>query len=96
MATLYVSYIGGVSNGVANNPLGCVTVTTSTTSAKTTGNANRGAALVSVFSDTAHYVTAGPSASVVATAANSIYVPANVERHLAIDVGEEIAAITLA
>jgi hypothetical protein len=93
MATLYVSWLGGVEKYVAKDPLGCTTVTTSGTSAKT--STNPGAAIAVVFSDAAHYVNTGPSASVTATATNGIYVPANVERHIAMNFGDEIAAITV-
>lgn len=96
MATLYVSYLGGVQYGVAKEPISAVTVTTSTTTAKTAAAAPDNAGIAVVVSDTAHYVNTGPQASVTAAASNSIYVPANVERHFAINPGDGVAAITLA
>ena len=93
MADLRVSYIGGVESGVAKEPMGSQTVTTSGTSAKS--NTNPGAGIVVVFSDAAHWINIGPAASVTATATNGMYLPANVERHLALGAGEEVAAITV-
>ena len=93
MATLYVSYVGGVQYGVAKSPMGTDTIATSGTSAKS--DANTGASVAVVFSDAAHYVAVGPAASVVASAANGIYVPANVQRELALNPGDEVAAITV-
>ena len=95
MATLYVSYIGGVQNMVAKDPIGATTVTTSGTTAKTGAAAPAGTAIAVVFSDAAHYVNTGPQASVTAAAATSMYVPANVERHIAINPGDGVAAITV-
>lgn len=95
MATLYVSYLGGVQYMVAKDPCGAVTVTTSGVTAKTAAAAPAEAAIAIVVSDAAHYVNTGPQASVTATAANGIYVPANVERHFAINPGDGIAAITV-
>lgn len=90
MATLYVSYIGAVENGVSASPLGCETVTTSGTSAQATGNA--GAACIMLYSDAAHYVTFG--ANPTATATNGIYVPASVPIWLD-NAGAKLAAITV-
>ena len=95
MATLYVSYIGGVQYSVAKEPISCVTVTTSGTTAKTAAAAPDNAAIAVVVSDAAHYVNTGPQASVTAAASNGMYVPANVERHFAINPGDGIAAITV-
>jgi hypothetical protein len=94
MATLFISFIGGVENGVASKVLGSATVTTSGTSAKTATAAPTGASIAIVVSDAAHYVAFGPQATVTAAAANGIYVPANIERHVAINAGNGIAAIT--
>lgn len=93
MADLRVSYIGGVESGVAKEPMGSQTVTTSGVSAKS--NTNPGAGIAVVFSDTAHWINTGPAASVTATATNGMFLPANVERHLALNVGDEVAAITV-
>lgn len=93
MATLYVSYLGGVEYSVAKNPMGTTTITTSGTSAKS--SANKGASIAIVHSDAAHYVAIGPSASVTASAANGTYVPANTEREFALKFGDEVAAITV-
>lgn len=95
MANLYVSLVGGVQYSVAKNPAGTATLTTSGTSTKTTLNANKQASVAVVYGDAAHYVTTGPSATVTASAANSIYVPANTARELALGPGEEVAAITV-
>jgi len=95
MATLYVSYLSGVQFGVAKDPLAAVTVTTSGSTAKTAVAAPDGAAIAVVFSDAAHYVNTGPQASVTAAASNSMYVPANTERHIAINPGDGVAAITV-
>lgn len=92
MADLRVSYIGGVEKGVAKEPMASQTVTTSATSARST--ANPGAGIAVVFSDTAHWINTGPAATVTATATNGMFLPANVERHLALNLGEEVAAIT--
>lgn len=94
MATMYVSYVGGVAGEVAKQPVGSTTLTTSTVSAKT-ATAPASAAIAVVFSDVAHYVTTGPQASVTASAATGIYVPANTERHLAINAGDGVSAVTL-
>lgn len=93
MATLYVSYFSGVQSGVGKGPAGTDVVTTSGTSAKSADN--DGAVVVSVFSDSAHYVTTGPSATVTATAANGAYLPANTMLWLSINSGDEVAAITV-
>jgi uncharacterized RmlC-like cupin family protein len=95
MATLYVSYLGGVQNMVGKEPCGSTTVTTSGATAKTSAAAPAEAAIAVVISDAAHYVNVGPQASVEASAANGMYVPANVERHLAINAGDGVAAITV-
>lgn len=92
MATLYVSYLAGSQYGVAKGPSGTTTITTSGTTAKS--SANPGSAIAVVFSDAAHYVNVGPSASVTASAANGTYVPANIEREFALKADDEIAAIT--
>lgn len=92
MATLYVSYLAGSQYGVAKSPSGTTTITTSGTTAKS--SANTGSAIAVVFSDAAHYVNVGPSASVTASATNGLYVPANTEREFALNSGDEIAAIT--
>jgi hypothetical protein len=93
MASLYVSFYGGVDYGVASRPSGSEVVTTSGTSAKTSGN--DGGVVASVFSDAAHYVNVGPSASVTAAAGTSAYVPANTLVWLKLTQGDEIAAITV-
>lgn len=95
MATLHVSYLGGVQYLVAKDPLGAVTVTTSGTTAKTAAAAPAGAAIAVIVSDAAHYVNTGPQATVTAAATNSMYVPANAERHIAINPGDGVAAITV-
>lgn len=95
MATMYVSYLGGVAYGVGKEPIACVTITTSGTTAKTAAAAPENATIAVIFSDAAHYVNTGPQASVDAAATNGIYVPANVERHLVINRGDGIAAITV-
>ena len=94
MATLQVSYIGGVENHVARTILGGTTITTSGTSAKTAVAAPLGTEIAIVVSDAAHRVVSAPQASVTATATNGLYVPANVEREFAINAGDGIAAIT--
>ena len=95
MATLYVSYIGGVEIMVAKEPCGAVTVTTSGTTAKTAAAAPAEATIAVIFSDAAHYVNTGPQDSVTASAANGMLVPANVERELKINAGDGVAAITV-
>jgi hypothetical protein len=95
MATLYVSYIGGVQDMVAKDPISTVTVTTSGSTAKTAAAAPDEAKIAVIFSDAAHYVNTGAQASVTAAASNGIYVPANTERHLRINPGDGIAAITV-
>lgn len=93
MATLYVSWLGGAQYGVAKEPIGSTTVTTSGTSAKTA--ASSGAGIAVVVSDAAHYVNVGPVTDLVASAANGMYVPANAERHIALNPGDAVAAITV-
>lgn len=95
MATMYVSYLGGVQHGVAKEPIGSTTITTSGTSAKTGSAPPSGTAIAVVVSDAAHYVNVGTFASVTAAASTGMYVPANVERHLSINPGEGVAAITV-
>ncbi|WP_230280265.1 hypothetical protein [Croceicoccus sp. Ery15] len=74
MASLIISYYGGVSNHCASSPLKSETVTTSGTSAQSTANTS-GAAVASLFSDTAHYFTIADNPT--ASAANGVYLPAN-------------------
>ena len=95
MATLYVSYLGGVQYMVGKDPMGADPITTSGATAKTAAAAPDGATIAVIISDAAHYVNTGPQASVTASAANGMYVPANVERHLAINLGDGVAAITV-
>ena len=95
MATMYVSYLGGVQYSVAKEPISATTITTSGTTAKTAAAAPAEAAIAVVISDAAHYVNTGAQASVTAAASNGMYVPANVERHIAINPGDGIAAITV-
>lgn len=95
MATMYVSYLGGVQYGVAREPLATVTITTSGTTAKTAAAAPAGAAIAVVFSDAPHYVNTGPQAGVEAADTSGMFVPANVERHIAINPGDGVAAITV-
>lgn len=90
MATLYVSWLGDVVNGIGSAPMGSGTVTTSATSAQSA--ANPAAEAVQLFSDAAHYVTVGDNPT--ATAANGTYVPANQLYYLAVSNGKKIAAIT--
>lgn len=93
MANMYVSYLGGVAYGVAKEPIGSEIVVTSGTTAKTAAAAP-GAIIAVIFSDTAHYVNTGAFSTVTASAATGIYVPANVERHIALNFGDGVAAIT--
>jgi len=95
MATLYVSYLGGVQYDVAKDPISATTITTSGTTAKTGAAAPASAAIAVVVSDAAHYVNTGPQATVTAAASSGVYVPANIERHIAINPGDGIAAITV-
>lgn len=95
MATLYVSFIGGKENGEYKEPLGTQVLTTSTTPSVRT-NTGTGASIAWVFSDAAHYVNVGPSASVTASATNGFYLPANEHVKIALNVGDEVAAISLA
>lgn len=88
MATLHVSYVAGVQYGVAKGPMAYEAVTTSGTNAAGTGNP--GATVAIVFSDAAHFVKVGAAA----TTSNGMYVPANVQRELALDHGQQINAIT--
>lgn len=98
MATLYVSYFGGVDKQVAADPIKSETVTTSTTTAAT-GAIPSGAVVASLFSDTAHYVTIGTDTPTAAIT-NSFYLPANTVREIRTfngdGVARKIAAITLA
>lgn len=89
MATLYVSYYGAVDNQCASLPLGSEAVTTSATSAQANGNAS--AAVVMVFSDTAHYVTFGSNPT--ATMGTGAFIPANTPFWLD-NTGAKLAAIT--
>lgn len=91
MATLYVSWIGGVVSNCAQEPVKSETVTTSGTSAQS--GANPAGAVVQLFSDAAHYVDVGSDPT--ATAANGVYVPANQVYHLSVPNGAKIAAITV-
>lgn len=93
MADLYVSYYSGVQYGVGKGPAGTDVVSTSGTSEKSTDN--DGSPVVSVFSDAAHYVNTGPSASVTATIGTGVYLPANTLLWLALNPGDEVAAITV-
>ena len=95
MPTVFVSYVAGVQNMIAKEPCGAVTITTSATSAKTASAAPAEAAIAVIVSDAAHYVNTGPQATVTASAANGMYVPANAERHLVINAGDGVAAITV-
>lgn len=90
MATLYVSYIGAVENGVSASPLGSETLTTSATSAQAAGNIS--AACVMLFSDTAHWVAFGTNPT--ATASNGIYCPAG-QLFWVDNAGAKLAAITV-
>lgn len=74
MASLIISYYGGVSNQCASSPILSETVTTSGTSAQSAAN-TAGAAVASLFSDAAHYFTIGDNPT--AAAANSVYLPAS-------------------
>ena len=91
MATLYVSWLGGVSKGVGLSPVKSETVTTSATSAQS--GANPAAEVVQLFSTGAHYVAVGTEPT--ATTANGVYVPANTLYNLAVPNGRKIAAITV-
>jgi hypothetical protein len=95
MATFYVSYLGGAQFGVAKEPISTVTITTSGSTAKTAAAAPADAAIVTVFSDAAHYVNVGPQTSVTAAASNGMYVPAGCAREIAINPGDGVAAITV-
>jgi hypothetical protein len=92
---MYVSYLGGVQHMVGKEPISATTITTSGVSAKTGAAAPAEASIAVIISDAAHYVNVGPFASVTAAASNGMYVPANVERHLAINPGDGVAAITV-
>lgn len=95
MATLYVSYLGGVDKMVADSIVGSTTITTSGTSAQS-GTIPKNVGIVVLFSDTAHYVTVGNDPT--AAAANSIYVPASFTREIRVQNGYgvdlKVAAIT--
>lgn len=95
MATLYVSYLGGVQDMVGKEPISVVTITTSGTTAKTAAAAPAEASIAVIWSDAAHIVNTGPQASVTAAATSGMLVPANTERHLKINPGDGVAAITV-
>lgn len=91
MATLYVSWLGGVVGPIGREPIKSETVTTSGTSAAS--STNNDASVVQLFSDAAHYVDVG--ANPTATATNGTYVPANTLYWLSVPAGVKIAAITV-
>lgn len=92
MASLYISYFGGVENNCAARPAKSETVTTSGTSAQGAVNTD-GAAVVSLFSTAAHWVTVGSNPT--ATATNGFYLPASTLMWLDMDgLGNRLAAIT--
>lgn len=74
MANLIISYYAGVENGCASTPLRSETIVTSITSAQGAAN-TAGAAVASLFSDTAHYFTTGDNPTAAAT--NGAYLPAS-------------------
>lgn len=93
MASLIISYYGGVENHCAAAPLGSETVTTSGVSAQGAAN-TEGAAVASLWSTAAHYVTVG--ANPTAAAANSFYLPASTVMWIDLrpNLTDKIAAIT--
>ncbi len=94
MPTMYVSWIGGVESQVASTPISSNTLTTSAVSVKTS-TAPANATMAVVFGDAPHYVAVGPQASVTAASTSGIFVPANFERHIAINPGDAVAARTV-
>lgn len=96
MSTMRVSYLGGVAYGVAKEPIATELIDTNTsTPVKTAAAAPLSATIAVVWSDTAHIVNTGAFADVTAAATNGIFVPANSERHLAINRGDGVAALAL-
>jgi len=95
MATLYVSYLGGVEKQVAYDIVGSETITTSGTSAQSAAIPQH-AGIAVFYSDTAHYVLTGTNPT--ATATTGLYIPANFAREISIKNGKgntlKIAAIT--
>jgi hypothetical protein len=92
MANLIISFYGSAQNGCGSQPGGSQVVVTSAVSAQSAANAN-GAEVVSLWSDTAHYVTVG--ANPTATATNGVYVPALTLHWLDLNgTADKIAAIT--
>ena len=92
MASLIISYYGGVQNGCAASPLFTETVTTSGTSAQGTAIA-KGGVVASLYSTAAHYFAVGANPTAAAT--NSGYLPASTVMWIDLDtLGDKIAAIT--
>jgi hypothetical protein len=93
MATLIISRYAAVENNMGSGPCGSQSLTTSGTSAQSSGNTN-GAAAVMLYSTAAHwFVTA---ADPTATATNGAYLPASTPIWVKVGMGEKIAAITVA
>lgn len=92
MASLYISYFGGVADECARSPLGSEVVTTSATSAQSTANPE-GGIVAMLFSDTAHYIAEG--ANPTAAAGSGVYLPASTALWLSVKGGYKLAAITV-
>lgn len=77
MASLIISYFGGVRDNVPFDPISTETVTTSTTTGEC-GDIPRGAKVARLYSTIEHYINVGISTdTVTATATNGFYLPAS-------------------
>jgi hypothetical protein len=77
MATLYISYFGGVRDGCPYQPISTEALTTSTTSGEA-GAIPAGAKVARFFSSVEHYITEGLAADTnTAAVTNGFYYPAS-------------------
>ena len=98
MPTLTISYFGKVHEGCAGVPLFCEAMTTSTTSALSTGDMPTAAVVVALTSTADHYITFGLTADspVAGAGAKSFFLPANTTREIRLGTGHESAATKVA
>ncbi|MEM8616613.1 MAG: hypothetical protein AAGF20_06725 [Pseudomonadota bacterium] len=92
MATMNVSWLGGVDREVGVTPKGGDDVTTNAPGGATVRVENPGGLIAQMFSDAPHYVAVGDNTTNVASD-NRVYVPASQTYWLRVDNGQFLCAI---
>lgn len=92
MATLNVSWLGGVDREVGVTPKGGDDINTNAAGGATVRAENPGGLIAQLFSDAPHYVAVGDNTTNVVTT-NRVYVPASQTYWLRVDANQFLCAV---